>query len=78
MRRIALPAARSVGLVDVREYLLLQDDGKTARFPVSDGDAAQALLRASLAQRPDDCVVAVTDDAYIRVLVSPKERPTTA
>jgi hypothetical protein len=53
--------------VDVREYLVLKYDGNTVRFPVTNGDAAQALLRASLVQRPDDCVVAVTADAYIRV-----------
>jgi hypothetical protein len=53
--------------VHVREYLVLKYDGKTERFPVTNGDAAQALLRASLVQRPHDCVVAVTEDAYIRV-----------
>jgi hypothetical protein len=37
------------------------------RFPVRDGDAPQARLRAALVQRPEDCVVAVTEDAYIRV-----------
>ncbi|MGH3127361.1 MAG: hypothetical protein ACRDPX_05540 [Gaiellaceae bacterium] len=51
----------------IREYLVLKYDGNTVRFPVRDGDVAQARLRAALAQRPDDCVVAVTDDAYIRV-----------
>jgi hypothetical protein len=53
--------------LEVREYLVLKYDGTTVRFPVRDGDVAQARLRAALAQRPDDCVVAVTDDAYIRV-----------
>jgi hypothetical protein len=53
--------------LEIREYLVLKYDGKTVRFPVLNGDAAQALLRASLVQRPDDCVVAVTEDAYIRV-----------
>jgi hypothetical protein len=56
-----------VGLVEIREYLVLRFDGTTVRFPVRDGDVAQARLRAALSQRPDDCVVAVTDDAYIRV-----------
>lgn len=67
LRRIALPAARSVGLVEIREYLVLRFDGTTVRFPVRDGDVAQARLRAALSQRPEDCVVAVTEDAYIRV-----------
>jgi hypothetical protein len=53
--------------LEIREYLVLQYDGNVARFPVRDGDVAQARLRAALAQRPDDSVVAVTDDAYIRV-----------
>ena len=56
-----------MGLVEIREYLVLRFDGTTVRFPVRDGDVAQARLRAALSQRPDDCVVAVTDDAYIRV-----------
>jgi hypothetical protein len=55
-----------VGLVEVREYLL-KHDGKTERFPVRDGDVAQAQLRTALARRPDDRVVAVTEDAYIRL-----------
>jgi hypothetical protein len=53
--------------VEIREYLVLRFDGTTVRFPVRDGDVAQARLRAALTQRPDDRVVAVTDDAYIRV-----------
>lgn len=53
--------------LEVREYLVLKYDGNTVRFPVRDGDIAQARLRAALSQRPDDAVVAVTDDAYIRV-----------
>jgi hypothetical protein len=56
-----------VGLVEIREYLVLKFDGTTVRFPVRDGDVAQARLRAALTQRPDDYVVAVTEDAYIRV-----------
>ena len=53
--------------LNVREYLVLRHDGSTLRFPVRDGDVQQARLRAALTQRPDDDVVAVTDDAYIRV-----------
>ena len=53
-----------MGLVEIREYLVLRFDGTTVRFPVRDGDVAQARLRAALTQRPDDCVVAVTEDAY--------------
>lgn len=56
-----------MGLVEIREYLVLKYDGNTVRFPVRDGDVAQARLRAALTQRPDDCVVAVTEDAFIRV-----------
>jgi hypothetical protein len=54
-----------VGLVEIRAYLVLKYDGNTVRFPVQDRDVAQARLRAALAQRPDDRVVAVTEDAYI-------------
>ncbi len=53
--------------MEIREYLVLRFDGTTVRFPVRDGDVAQARLRAALTQRPEDCVVAVTEDAYIRV-----------
>lgn len=53
--------------MEIREYLVLKYDGNTVRFPVRDGDVAQARLRAALTQRPDDCVVAVTEDAFIRV-----------
>jgi hypothetical protein len=56
-----------VDWLEIREYLVLKFDGNTVRFPVRDGDVAQARLRAALTQRPDDCVVAVTEDAYIRV-----------
>ena len=57
--------------LEVREYLVLKYDGKTERFPVLDGDVAQARLRAALVQRPNDSVVVVTDDAYIRVRPEP-------
>jgi hypothetical protein len=53
--------------VEIREYLVLKHDGRTERFPVRGGDVDQARLRASLVRRPDDDVVAVTDDAYIRI-----------
>ena len=53
--------------LEIREYLVLKYDGNTVRFPVRDGEVAQARLRAALTQRPDDCVVAVTEDAFIRV-----------
>jgi hypothetical protein len=57
--------------LEVREYLVLKDDGKTERFPVLDGDVAQARLRAALVQRPTDSAVVVTEDAYIRVRLEP-------
>jgi hypothetical protein len=53
--------------LEVREYLVLKYDGKTERFPVRNGDIAQAKVRVALCQHPGDCVVAVTEDAYIRV-----------
>jgi hypothetical protein len=53
--------------VEIREYLVLKHDGSTVRFPVRDGDIDQARLRAALTRRPEDYVVAVTDDAFIRV-----------
>ena len=53
--------------MEVREYLVLKHDGTTVRYPVQDGDVAQARLRAALSQRPQDEVVVVTDDAYFRV-----------
>jgi hypothetical protein len=65
--------------LEVREYLVLKYDGKTERFPVLDGDVAQARLRAALVQRPNDSVVVVTEDAYIRVRPEPPSeqgRPT--
>ena len=51
----------------IREYLVLKEDGSTVRLPVRDGDVDQARLRAALILRPTDSVVAVTEDAYIRV-----------
>ena len=56
--------------LEVREYLVLKYDGTTVRYPVRDGDVAQARLRAALTQRPDDNVVVVTDDAYFRIAPS--------
>ena len=56
-----------MGLVEIREYLVLRFNGTTVRFPVLNGDVAQARLRAALTQHPEDCVVAVTEYAYIRV-----------
>lgn len=53
--------------MEIREYLVLRFDGTTVRFPVRDGEVAQARLRAALTRRPDDCVVAVTADAYMCV-----------
>jgi hypothetical protein len=53
--------------LEVREYLVLKYDGKTERFPVRDGDIAQAQVRVALCKQPGDCVVAVTEDAFIRV-----------
>jgi hypothetical protein len=53
--------------VAIREYLVLKVDGTTLRFPVRDGDVEQARLRAALTRRPADSVVAVTENAYIRV-----------
>ena len=50
----------------IHEVLVLKSDGRTERFPVTDGDVAQAELRASLTQRPGDEMVVVTDHAYIR------------
>ena len=61
------PCGEIGGLMNVREYLVLKHDGSTLRFPVRGGDVDQARLRAALTQRPEDDVVAVTDDAYIRV-----------
>ena len=61
------PCGQIGGTVEIREYLVLKHDGKTVRFPVRNGEVDQARLRAALTQRPDDSVVAVTQDAFIRV-----------
>jgi hypothetical protein len=53
-----------VGLVEIREYLLLKYDGTVERFPLTDGNFAQAQVRAFLCQHPGDDVVAVTDDSW--------------
>lgn len=53
--------------MEIREYLVLKYDGTSKRFPVLEGDVAQARVRAALCHRPGDCVVAVTEGAYIRV-----------
>jgi hypothetical protein len=53
--------------LEIREYLVLKYDGTTERFPVHHGDRAQAEVRAALCQHPGDSVIAVTEDAYIRV-----------
>ena len=68
MRNIALPSLRpqEVNLVEIHELLVLKNDGRTERFRVTDGDVAQAELRASLCQRPGDDLVVVTEHAYIR------------
>ena len=52
--------------MEIHELLVLKNDGRTERFRVTDGDLAQAELRASLCQRPGDEVVMVTEHAYIR------------
>jgi hypothetical protein len=56
-----------VNPVEIHEYLVLKHDGKVEHFPVLDGDVAQAKIRATLCQLPSDCLVAVTDDAYIQL-----------
>jgi hypothetical protein len=52
--------------VEIHELLVLKNDGRVERFRVTDGDLAQAELRASLCQRPGDDLVVVTEHAYIR------------
>lgn len=52
--------------MEIHELLVLKKDGRVERFPVTDGDVAQAQLRASLCQRPGDTLVAVTEHAYLR------------
>jgi len=53
--------------VEIHGLRVLKIDGKVEDFPVRDGDVGQAELRASLSQRPGDCLVAVTEHAYIRL-----------
>jgi hypothetical protein len=55
-----------VNLVEIHELLVLKKDGRVERFRVTDGDVAQAELRASLCRRPGDDLVVVTEHAYIR------------
>ena len=55
-----------VNLVEIHELLVLKNDGRVERFRVTDGDVAQAELRASLCRRPGDDLVVVTEHAYIR------------
>ena len=52
--------------MEIHELLVLKEDGGVEHFRVSDGDVAQARLRASLCQRPGDSLVVVTEHAYIR------------
>ena len=52
--------------MEIHELLVLKVDGSVEHFRVSDGDVAQAKLRASLCQRPGDSLVVVTEHAYIR------------
>ena len=52
--------------MEIHELLVLKEDGGVEHFRVSDGDVAQARLRASLCQRPGDRLVVVTEHAYIR------------
>ena len=54
-------------VVAIHEVLVLKSDGRTERFPVTDGDVAQAELRASLCLRPGDDLVVVTEHAYVAV-----------
>ena len=56
--------------MEIHELLVLKNDGRVERFRVTDGDLAQAELRASLCQRPGDDLVVVTEHAYIRSKLS--------
>ena len=56
--------------MEIHELLVLKEDGRVERFRVSDGDVAQAKLRASLCQRPGDNLVVVTEHAYFRSSLS--------
>jgi hypothetical protein len=56
--------------VEIHEFLLLKYDGTAEHFPIAHrdpGSVEQARLRASLSQHPGDCLVLVTEDAYIRL-----------
>jgi hypothetical protein len=64
--------------LEVHEYRVLKHDGTTERFPVRDGDVSQARLRAALVRRPDDCLVAVTEDAFICVCPRQEDDPARA
>ena len=66
-RSIALVAPGSGRIVQVRVALGEKVRKNQVLFAMASGDVAQARLRAALTQRPDDRVVAVTEDAYIRV-----------
>jgi hypothetical protein len=66
----ASTSLRTIGgewVIEVREFLVVKSDGKVEHVPVLDGNVDQAKIRASLCQRPGDSLVAVKDDAYIRV-----------
>ena len=58
-------------MVEIHELRVIRRDGGIDSFPVTDGDLAQAQLRASLSQHPGDLRVAVTDHAFIRVDSAP-------
>src|SRR5215471_21796024 len=64
---LSLCGSLGVNLVAIHEYLVLKYDGKTAHFPVVDGDGEQAKTRASLCRLPGDCIVAVTEHSYVCV-----------
>jgi hypothetical protein len=53
--------------VEIHGLRVLKFDGKVEDFPVRGGDVEQARLRAALSQRPGDCLVVVTEHAYIRL-----------
>ena len=69
MRNIAAPlpcGPTEVNPVEIHELLVLKNDGRVERFRVTNGDVAQAELRASLCRRPGDDLVFVTEHAYVR------------
>lgn len=53
--------------MEIHGLRVLKLDGKVEEFPVRGGDVEQARLRAALSQRPGDCLVVVTEHAYIRL-----------